>query len=146
MELVEKKLRDVTNEEFKNWVGKNCLGIKCKDCIFAGVECNGYVDYNWLAYKGMFNNKFLDQTIKVEAQSILDEEEKRYLSGIIKPFRNQVRSIRKVISGCFENSAWIAIDIASKNPRPINLPYFNINTMYTGMEGEKVYTLKELGL
>lgn len=78
----------------------------------------------------------------VKEASILDDEEKRYLEGIIRPFKNKVEHISKetsVISG----TEYIYIDLGNDE---ITLPSFKKGTMYSGMEGEKEYTLKELEL
>lgn len=77
---------------------------------------------------------------------ILDEEEKRYLEGVIRPFRNKVAYIKKV--GNFSSVEKISeefITIQLKN-EVIDLPYFKSNTMYKCMKLDKKYTLKELGL
>lgn len=71
---------------------------------------------------------------------ILDEEEKRYLEGVIRPFRDKVKYIEK-IGNSLEEYIWIEI-----KGDDIKLPFFKANTMYKSMELEKRYTLKELGL
>ena len=71
---------------------------------------------------------------------ILDEEEKRYLEGVIRPFRDKVKYI---IKNSNYTRAYIEIRLESEY---IYLPYFKENTMYKGMEIDKRYTLKELGL
>lgn len=76
--------------------------------------------------------------------TILTDEEKAYLSAIIKPFREKVESIKK-----FENyySAQEYIHIAMKKGTDYcSLPWFRKGTMYKGMEAYKLYTLEELGL
>ena len=85
-------------------------------------------------------------TIEVEngyivEKEILDEEEKEYLSNVIKPFRDKVEYIVKKI---FENEEYIKIVI--KNDGCLSFPNFKKGTMYKGMEIEKKYTLEELGL
>lgn len=67
---------------------------------------------------------------------MLDETEKRYLSNVIKPFRDKVKAIEKV--------SYLKIYI--KEDEPTILPYFEKGTMYKGMKENKEYTLKELGL
>ena len=58
------KLRDLTAEQVKKWIGENCnRGDYCKDCPFRCVEC---YDTFWLSHKDMFSDKFLDQEIEVE--------------------------------------------------------------------------------
>lgn len=74
-------------------------------------------------------------------EQILDDAEKRYLRGVIKPFRNDVLGIKK--KECVIDE-FIAIII--KNCQIIYLPLFKEGTMYCGMEENKRYTLEELGL
>ena len=58
------KLRDLTAEQVKKWIGENCnRGDYCKDCPFRCIEC---YDTFWLSCKDMFSDKFLDQEIEVE--------------------------------------------------------------------------------
>ena len=72
---------------------------------------------------------------------ILDESERQYLSAVIRPFRDQVRSITKNpnLNGKEE---YIVIDIGFQ----MFFPDFESNTMYKGMDLGKEYTLEELGL
>lgn len=76
-------------------------------------------------------------------KEILDDTEKEYLNTIIRPFRNKVECIKKVIS-YNEDKEYISIII--KDEPPVDLPYFESNTMYEGMKIYKNYTLEELGL
>ena len=71
---------------------------------------------------------------------ILTDEEKAYLSAVIKPFRNNVKSIRKVRS---ITKGFILIELKCE---VFSLPLFEAGTMYKGMEGNKLYTLEKLGL
>lgn len=85
-------------------------------------------------------------TIEVEngyiiEKEILDEEEKEYLSNVIKPFRNRIEGIVKEIFGGKE-----FITITIKDDCSLCFPYFEKGTMYKGMEEDKEYTLEELGL
>ena len=83
-------------------------------------------------------------------EDILDEEEKKYLSSVIKPFRDRVVYIRKVKVG--ECNQFISIKVKrydydeEDSNEYIDLPYFRENTMYKNMEAEKEYTLEALGL
>lgn len=72
---------------------------------------------------------------------ILDEEEKRYLEGVIRPFKDKVERIIKNSED--RTRAFIEIRLKSEY---ICLPYFKANTMYKGMELDEIYTLEELGL
>lgn len=69
---------------------------------------------------------------------ILNEVEKRYLRGVIRPF--EVKYIEK---GATRYAEFIYIKLKKEH---ISLPDFEPNTMYKGMEINKKYTLEELGL
>lgn len=85
--------------------------------------------------------ELIKESKKEENKPILDDAEKEYLKNVIKPFKDEVKFIRKcnALSGEF-------IHIGIINETGIFLPNFKKNTMYEGMETEKKYTLKELGL
>ena len=60
----KKKLRDITEEEFKNWMNKNCfLGGDCNKCIFSNVYCS--TERNWTCHKDLYSDEFLNQEIEV---------------------------------------------------------------------------------
>lgn len=74
-------------------------------------------------------------------ESILDEEEKKYLSAVIKPFKDKIDSISKT-----RQAPGDYIQIYFYNNDCITFPYFEKDTMYKGMELNKNYTIEELGL
>ena len=85
-------------------------------------------------------------TIEVEngyivEKEILDDKERKYLSNVIKPFRDKVEYIIK-----FDLLPEEYISICLPKHERIDLPCFKRGTMYKGMEIEKEYTLEELGL
>ena len=85
-------------------------------------------------------------TIEVEngyivEKEILDEQEREYLSSVIRPFRHKVKYIVKFDCSPEEYiSIWLLYD------EVIDLPFFKKGTMYKGMEKDKKYTLEELSL
>lgn len=83
----------------------------------------------------------LKQLKEEENKPILDDEEKEYLSVVITPFKDKVKYIAK-----YGDSRLEFISIKLVGDSAMLFPYFNKNTMYKGMELEKQYTLKELGL
>lgn len=99
-----------------------------------------------------FKSRILGKIIKIEEPEyktvyehkpeILDEVEKRYLRGVIRPFRDRVKAISLITSG---GKSYCYINIKLED-ETIYLPDFEINTMYKGMKPEKEYTLEELGL
>ena len=113
-------------------------------------------DYKWLFYPENIVKKISGTFFKtlpndftgtidvvngyIGKPEILDEEEKRYLEGVIRPFRNKVDHVAK--HGIC-NKEYIFIDLEDDI---LQLPYFSTNTMYKGMEIDEGYTLGELGL
>ena len=82
------------------------------------------------------------KTVYEHKEEILDEAEKRYLRGVIRPFRDKIKYIIKVKSS-YDNNFYIRIVL---NNDVSTLPYFKKNTMYKGMKIDKEYALEELGL
>ena len=74
-------------------------------------------------------------------KEILDDTEKEYLGAVIRPFRNKIVSISK--EDCCNEDCFINVELEND---ALIFPYFKKETMYKGMELEKQYTLKELGL
>lgn len=74
-------------------------------------------------------------------EPVLTEEERKYLKGVIRPFRNKVLNIQKK-SNYLE---WISIVMTDHEI--IKLPFFDKSSgMYKGMEEGNKYTVEELGL
>ena len=104
-------IREIREEE-----NDSCGSKRCVECRKENIE--------WL----------------LSEYQILDDAEKRYLRGVIRPFKNEVKSICKLSAV----SEWIVI--LMNNYQETNLPKFKKGTMYQGMEGNRRYTLEELGL
>ena len=73
-------------------------------------------------------------------EQVLDDAEKRYLKGVIRPFRNDVEKICKNADGKDLEL------IAFYGKCYFFLPYFDAGTMYKGMKLGHKYSLEELGL
>lgn len=76
-------------------------------------------------------------------EEILDETEKKYLTDVIRPFRKRIQFIQKK-KEIKEINPYIRI-VCEDNDKLV-FPYITDNSMYKGMETNKKYTLKELGL
>ena len=86
------------------------------------------------------------QISKEKANSVLDAAEKRYLTNIIKPFKDQVIAIAKR-SANYGEFIDIMIDEGEIGDcGNIYLPYFKPGKMYKGMKVNREYTLEQLGL
>lgn len=151
--IIKKKLKDISLEEFKVWGIKNCKQLSCEKCVFSKVCCDEFSSDCWINNKDIYSDKFLNQEIEIEIKDVLDEKEKEYLKSIIRPFKDRVEYIEKKINMNCTGSAFYYITIATKSVVNDNimeitaLPYFNLESkIYNGMELNKEYTLKELGL
>lgn len=110
---------------------KRCKSIRCDNCNFYkldGKPCN------------LHKIKWLLEEYK---EPILDDKEKEYLSAVIKPFKNRVKSINKVV---YHNDlAFIRLTFDENDH--VYFPHFRLKSgMYKGMKNNKDYTLEELGL
>lgn len=92
----------------------------CKDCKKAAME--------WL--------------LEECKEPILTDSEREYLSAVIKPFRKNVMDVVKTQYSGGKQSIRIRICVGDY----VELPLFNNNTMYKGIDVGKYYTPEELGL
>ena len=84
-------------------------------------------------------------TVYESKAEILDEAEKRYLRGVIRPFRDRVKYIQKFTFST--GKAKITIKTEKDNDTwYVSSPLFEIDSMYKNMKPDKEYTLEELGL
>lgn len=151
---IKKKLRDITTSEFEDWAKKRCGANSsfCANCYFKFVHCLANSVTVWTKHKNLYSDNFLDQEIEIEAKDVLDEVEKKYLKSIIRPFKRVEYIVKKKSEDCNGNTFYYiviaTISVASDSEiDPIYFPYFKPESkMYEGMELDKEYTLKELGL
>ena len=112
----------------KNGKISHCASMKCGDCIFFQGGCGN-------AAKVWLNSEYQEY--------ILTDKEKAYLSAVIAPFKDKVKTIAK-LSDNFPPKEYIRILI--EGSADAILPTFNKDTMYKGMQIEREYALEELGL
>ena len=147
LELIQE--RQFTKTDLKK--GDKCT-LKNGAVIFFGQECN--YRFNNLDEQLRYACNDNASIVKVERpthyktvferkEEVLDATEKRYLAGVIRPFKNRVEYINKQQSCVNKNQKFIGI-ILEKDT--LILPYFMEGTMYKGMETGRNYTLEELGL
>lgn len=81
-------------------------------------------------------------------EPVLNEAEKAYLSAVIKPFKANVTGICKLSDdrGFYYIRIYAESRLSEIRAEVIDLPLFEIGTMYKGMETDKHYSLEELGL
>lgn len=81
------------------------------------------------------------ETVFERKEEILDEVEKEYLRGVIRPFRKDIEKIRKNPSSEGEY-----LIIIFKDDDTMSFKNFKKGTMYKNMKIHEEYTLEELGL
>lgn len=81
-------------------------------------------------------------------KSILTEEEKGWLLEAIEPYKDEVLAISKVKYGANHECLYISLMCEDEelDSEEYETPCFKNNAYYSGMELNKLYTLKELGL
>ena len=127
------------------------------------IEPYGRVSANKVSYKIYIGNKHIDTiTIKHTSDTnimlvwlnmeydpkILDDIEKKYLRGIINPFKDEVTDITKYWDSRGDRY-FICIHIRNRETNLVEticLPSFRVNTMYKGMLTNRAYRPEELGL
>lgn len=105
--------------------GLNCIFCRC---------------YNTEEFTPQWTIDFAKWLEKKYYPTILTEKEKAYLSAVIKPFREEVETIEKTSFSGYEQLQ------ISDGDTIMAFPCFEKGTMYKGMEKDRDYTLKELGL
>lgn len=95
-----------------------------------------------------FTDSILDWMAQTYKEQILDEAEKSYLRSVIKPFKANVTDICKLSGdrGFYYIRIYAESLSSELSEEVIDLPLFEIGTMYKGMRLGKHYSLKELGL
>ena len=110
-----------------------CEYIGCSKCLrYRTIDCDTDKLQKWA------NSEY--------REPILTEEEKEYLSSVIKPFRKFVVYIEKIkyIDG-WEKIIFYSLNLKSWECMT-NLPPFQSGTRFKGMKLNKQYKLEELGL
>ena len=139
-------------ELLKKEGGIDSYGLSCEsEGIFYMPYNGGIIEYMYRSFETTENGiPFIkSHGIEVKPEEILNEKEKEYLSFVVRPFREKVKSIYKcrVISyDHIEPSNMEYISILLKNGDVVPFPDFLPGTMYKEMRLNKHYTLEDLGL
>ena len=150
-EIESQTAENLLKEGYK-WLTKNSVGT-----LYACKKITPVDDYTIVSndfvpifksiesgYKSCIEPVSLESIVHPQ---ILDDAERRYLKGVIRPFRKSVRYIEKkfVDDGCEYACCYLLIQFADARER-MEFPTFFEKDMYKGMETYKKYTLEELGL
>ena len=141
------KLRDLTPEQWDKNRHSLCKLLShacCENCIFQWVGgCSDSICRNsWINHKDFYSDKFLDQEVEIDVPDILDKNEKEYLSNLIKPFRDKILYISKILSG---DNNFISINFGNKHSYIFPIEEED-RYKYCGMKYYQQYTLEKLGL
>ena len=140
MEQIAKMLNVEINEEFKIEGYDDYLKFKFTENRFL-QSCDDV--YGWIDSISIMT--VLEGRAKIIKlpRPILTDEEKEYLSYVIKPFREDVLKISKFKSKVLNNKEVIGFE----TPNGFMIfPPFEKDKMYKNMELNKAYTLNDLGL
>ena len=148
--------KNLLKEGYK-WIARNQSGR-----LFAHTDKPIKVDNIWGSdgnsncicdYVPIFQSVRSDdkEPVSLEAivhPQILDDAERRYLSAVIRPFRDRVQYIAKAFAddACvYRINCYIFIHF-NDGSDDMDFPVFHESRMYKGMKSDKAYTLEELGL
>ena len=101
------------------------------------ANCWSYASFETIC--GLLSGKY--EVVKLP---ILDDIEKKYLKGVIRPFRDDVESICKCETRS-DKKEWIGIRFKSTLCE-MYFPEYPAGTMYRGMALNRKYSIEELGL
>ena len=135
-------MKTMTNAEWCIKQGYKFRELTCK------CSKTGNYDYDILLnnkcvgkVKNSYSNEAITTWLDMEhAELLLDDAEKRYLSAVIKPFRDRFQYITKEGNS---HGEWIHIVLSNDS---FSLPFFKPGTMYKNLTPYISYTLGDLGL
>lgn len=111
----------------------------CPKLIFKDIQ--KYMDPGIQRNHEDYTSDILEWMAQEYKEEILDYAEKKYLSDVIRPFRKEVTTIKKVEAPA--GREYISIFLKDDG---MCLPCFEKGTWYKGMKPEKTYKPEELGL
>lgn len=144
------------NKEILEWINlkvKSCKEIKEMDYLPTAITDRSKKELKMLDLL----KKELEEKDKLEQKRILnsrteepmevpvlDDVERRYLKNVLKPFKANIKCIRK--SSCIVKEGLEFICVYLENRKTLVFPAFKKDTMYKNMKAEKAYSLEELGI
>lgn len=111
----------------------------CPKLIFKDIQ--KYIDPEIKHTNVEYTNDILEWLAQEYKPELLDKVEKKYLSEVIRPFREEVTAIEKLEAPA--GREYIVIILKDDG---MHFPCFKKDTMYKGLELEKRYAPEELGL
>ena len=115
------------------------MGYKDPQTVFHDIKA--YIDPEIQRTSDFFTSNILDWMAQEYKLELLDYSEKKYLSEVIRPFREEVTAIEKLEAPA--GREYILIILKDDG---MHFPCFKKDTRYKGLELEKRYAPEELGL
>lgn len=119
---------------------------KVSTCWWSVGVFNLVCDYVPIFQSVRFGDKEPVSLESIVHSQILDDAEKRYLKGVIRPFRDRVKYIAKICVDHLYDEPDYHICITFNDGNAMIFPSFDASHMYKCMEEDRAYTLEELGL
>ena len=149
----EKIISRNIDKEYK-WMARDKSGVLCIYCDkpTKNIGADEWIidgDGDWAHLYG-FEDLFKSVTWEDEEPTlikdiydpqILDEAERKYLTAVLKPLP-KVLYIKKRLYTAYMRYIYVMF----AKEESMAFPFFERHAMYRGMEGEKEYTLDELGI
>lgn len=133
LEHYKKELGKIFYEELRN-----------APAVFDKVKKN--LDSNIRSQYGQtYADDILEWMSRPYKEPILEEDERNYLSNVIRPFKENVCTVYKRKFYSYSGLTYEYIVVKLRNDK-WDFPKFVEGTMYKGMEVNKEYSLEELGL
>lgn len=110
--------------------------FKCQD----GYKLTLY--WNIDIFKHIFKGLTWENSPICFRKPILCDIERSYLKTVFKPFKHKIMWVKK--EPYLDNIEFISVLL--KNSDSMTFPYFTKGTMYKGMETNRMYSLRELGI
>ncbi len=119
----------------------------CHTCVENenSAQFNCFIDLKNTKEENVLNKIYNSSKIKLTLEAeepILDEAERKYLSDVIRPFRDRIEYILK---SSFTTGREF-LHMKTKDGDMMDMFPFEPNKMYKGMKLNKEYSLEELGL
>lgn len=116
-----------------------CGKMKCGNCLF-----NLLKEFPTCYTCSECARAWLEQEY---TKPVLDDIEKRYLEGFIRPFKNRVVEITKrKLTDDYEYLSFYVKSLGDFETDSFDLPLFKCGAAYRGMKQDTRYTLNKLGL
>lgn len=115
--------------------------------IYLTIE-NGNIKMCNTQYNSLTKGDYTSNYWEIYKEKILTDEEKEYLSNVIKPFKNKVCYIVKYTVSFYDGD-FIQICVKSNRNNVyqyINLPAFTRDSIYKNMKADYTYTVEDLDL